>query len=502
MTGFLRRTVPLTILAVLGLSLSAPAGHAVDTGNAQNYLVVYKAQSLPSGAASAVKGAGGTLVYSYPQIGVAIAQSSSATFSSSLMKNTKVQGVAATGAFATQVDGGAVTTDDTIDAPTVDTPVANTDTLTGLQWDMDQIHAPEAHAVTGGSTSVTIGNIDTGIDYTHPDLAPNVDFTNSVGCVSGIPNTNSAAWADDNGHGTHTAGTIAAAANDIGIIGVAPNVKIATIKAGNAAGFFFPEAVVCAFMRAGSHNIPVTNNSYFADPWLFNCKNDPAQRAIWAAEQRAILYAESRGTVVVAAEGNEADDLSHPTQDITSPDDTTPIIRSVSNACAVVPVEVQGVVGVTADGNLGLKSFYSSYGVSSANVTAPGGDSILQRTAASPNGRVLSTWPASLLTSCPTTRRVIDPSGATYCYLQGTSMAAPHVAGVAALIESMGTTARGAVVAALENTADPLACPPDMSIYSPFPSVSNGAPQVCQGGAGSNSFAGKGQVNALSALGH
>ena len=118
-----------------------------------------------------------------------------------------------------------------------------------------------------------------------------------------MPVPGSVAAMDDNGHGTHTAGTIAAAANGIGIVGVAPNVKIAGIKAGNADGFFFPEAVVCAFMWAGTHHIAVTNNSYFADPYLFNCKNDPVQRAIWIAEQRAILFAESKGTVVVAAEG-------------------------------------------------------------------------------------------------------------------------------------------------------------------------------------------------------
>ena len=132
---------------------------------------------------------------------------------------------------------------------------------------------------------------------------------------------------DDNGHGTHTAGTIAAAKNGLGIVGVAPNVKIAGIKAGNAAGFFFPEAVVCAFIWAGTHHIPVTNNSYFADPWLFNCRNDPAQRAIWKAERRAIDFAQQNGDVVVSAEGNQADDLAHPTQDATSPDNTTPVTR-------------------------------------------------------------------------------------------------------------------------------------------------------------------------------
>jgi lantibiotic leader peptide-processing serine protease len=354
---------------------------------------------------------------------------------------------------------------------------------------MNQIHAPEARAINGGSPSVIVGDIDTGLDYTHPDLAANVDDANSVNCVSGAPVQGKVAANDDNGHGTHTAGTIAAALNGIGIVGVAPNVRIAGIKAGNADGFFFPEAVVCAFVWAGTHHIQVTNNSYFADPWLFNCKNDAGQRAIWEAERRAIRFAMQNGTVVVAAAGNQADDLAHPTQDATSPDDTNPVLRQIHNDCAVVPVEVSGVIGVASDGNKLLKSFYSSYGVGGVQVTAPGGDSILQATAAAPNGRVLSTWPASLLTvTCLPARRVVDPSGATYCYQQGTSMASPHVAGVAALIVSQGTTSPGAVAAKISNTADPIACPTDLSIYAFFPAVDNGAPQVCQGGWGYNSF--------------
>jgi subtilisin family serine protease len=122
----------------------------------------------------------------------------------------------------------------------------------------------------------------------------------------------------------------------------------------------------------------------------------------------------------------------------------------------------------------------------------------LQKTAAAPNGRVLSTWPASLFSAC--LRKVKDPSGATYCYLQGTSMASPHVAGVAALIVSTGITSPGAVAAKINNTADPIACPPDLTIYAFFPAVDNGAPQVCTGGTGYNSFNGHGQVNALNAI--
>lgn len=418
------------------------------------------------------------------------------------MKDSRVEGAAATTNFATQLSDD-VNANDNSAAPVINAPTLGNDNLSSLQWDMDQIHAPAAHQITGGSPTVVVGDIDTGLDFTHPDLAPNYDAADSVNCITGAP-APLLPGNDGNGHGTHTAGTIAAAANGIGIVGVAPNVKIAGIKAGtDVGGFFFPEAVVCAFMWAGSHHINVTNNSYFADPWYFNCKNDPAQRAIWEAERRAIRFAMQNGTVVVAAEGNFADDLAHPTQDLQSPDNTTPIAREVTNACAVVPTEVSGVIGVTANGNSNLKSFYSSYGVGSAQVVAPGGDSILQRTAAAPNGRVLSTWPASLfLTSCAAARRVVDPSGATYCYQQGTSMASPHVAGVAALIVSQGITSPGAVAAKINNTADPTACPADLSIYAFFPSQNNGAPQTCQGGTGYNGFNGHGQVNALSAVTH
>jgi subtilisin family serine protease len=342
---------------------------------------------------------------------------------------------------------------------------------------------------------VLVGDIDTGIDFNHPDLAPNVDIPNSANCLSGAPVPGVAAQ-DDNGHGTHTAGTIAAASNGIGIVGVAPNVRIAGIKAGNADGFFFPEAVVCAFMWAGDHHVKVTNNSYFADPWLFNCKNDAEQRAIFSAEQRAIKYAQSKGVVVVAAEGNAADDLAHPTQDATSPDDTVPVVRDITNACAVVPVEVPGVIGVTADGIRSIKSFYSSYGMGSVQVIAPGGDSILQPTTDSGHGRVLSTWPPYI--GCA--RPVVDVSGATYCYAQGTSMASPHVAGVAALIASQHPTwSTGAITGRITSTADPLACP-DTAQYAFFPAVDNGAPQVCTGGTGYNSFNGHGQANAWTAV--
>ena len=141
-------------------------------------------------------------------------------------------------------------------------------------------------------------------------------------------------------------------------------------------------------------------------------------------------------------------------------------------------------------------------------VTAPSGDDFLQATPAAPNGTVLSTiQPGSFYESIfPPSLKVFDCSVspcAEYLYLEGTSMAAPHVTGVAALIESRyGRLSPGRVASLITQTADPIACPDPatLALYSPFTSVSNGAPQTCAGGAGYNSWYGHGQVNALSAI--
>ncbi len=493
----------LLVRAAVVLAASVvTSGVLAATANAQNYILLYKQNAVSADVATTVQKAGGTLVYTYPQIGVAIASSDNASFRDNVLKDSRIENAAGTAAYASQLpsDAAEASPGDLPNAPATDG-----DNLSGLQWDMRQIHTPEAHAITGGSPAVLVGDIDTGLDYTHPDLAPNVDSANSVNCVGGAPVPGAVAADDDNGHGTHTAGTIAGASNGIGIVGVAPNVKIAGIKAGNADGFFFPEAVVCSFMWAGNHGFDVTNNSYFADPWLFNCRNDPVQRAIWKAERRAIEFAQQQGVTVVAAQGNQSDDLAHPTEDATSPDNTTPVTREITNACVVIPVEIPGVIGVTADGNKMIKSYYSSYGVGVADVVAPGGDRRLQLTAEAPNGRVLSTYPAKFFAPSPLI--IKDPANpnAVYAYLQGTSMASPHVTGVAALIDSWyGHLQPGRVAALIGQTADPIACPDaaTLALYAPFPALDGGAPQTCQGGLGNNGWYGKGQVNALSAITH
>jgi subtilisin family serine protease len=467
----------LLATCVLLASFSVPL---TEAGQAQTYIVLFKQQSVPPNASLVITKAGGKLVYCYDDIGVVIATSSKDEFADNLKKYGNIEGVSSTAGFASQLSSETVPMDNVV----LESPITWGDPLSPNQWDMFQIHVPEAHEINAGSPSVVVGDIDTGLDYTHPDLAANVDFSDSVSCVSGVPNSDPAAWNDDNGHGTYTAGIIAAANNGIGIIGVAPNVKIAGIKVGNADGFFFPEAVICGFMWAADHNIDVVNNGYFADPWLFNCRNEAGQRVIWKAEQRAIRYAISKGVTIVAQVDNENMDLAHPTVDDVSP--TYPpgsaITRDVNNACVVIPTEIPGVIGVSANGNLLQKSYYSNYGVGVVQLVAPGGDSSFQRTAEAPRGTILSTYP-----------------GNRYAYAQGTMAAASHVSGVAALVISrFGKMSPGKVQAYMTSTADSQPCPPN-----PFDPGGTGAWEAtCQGGMGYNSFYGHGQVNALSAVTH
>ena len=148
----------------------------------------------------------------------------------------------------------------------------------------------------------------------------------------------------------------------------------------------------------------------------------------------------------------------------------------MTNACVVIPTEIPGVIGVSANGQAMQKSFYSNYGVGVVQVVAPGGDFPFQ-TSDFEEGLVLSTAPGG------------------YGFSEGTSMASPHVAGVAALaISAHGKLSPGAVQALITRTADPVACPPD-----PF-NPGGFFPARCQGGAGYNGFHGHGQVNALAAV--
>src|SRR5688572_17082575 len=122
---------------------------------------------------------------------------------------------------------------------------------------------------------------------------------------------------DDGGHGTHVAGTIGAAANGVGLSGVAPKVTLVELKVGQDSGYFFLDPVVNALTYAGDKGIDVVNMSFYVDPWLYNCTANPAdsaedqaeQRAIIAGMRRALVYAHKKGVTLFGALGNNHEDL-------------------------------------------------------------------------------------------------------------------------------------------------------------------------------------------------
>ena len=145
-----------------------------------------------------------------------------------------------------------------------------------------------------------VGINDSGVDDTHPDLAPNFDAKDSVNCVNnGVPDTTPGAWRPTtSSHGTHVAGTVAAARNGVGIVGVAPGVRIASVKVVNDDGFIYPEYSICGIVWAAEHHMDVTNHSYFIDPFEFWCKDNGDQGAVQEAVRRAYDWATDRGVTV------------------------------------------------------------------------------------------------------------------------------------------------------------------------------------------------------------
>jgi len=430
-------------------------------------------------------------------------------------------------------------------------PQTGNEPLAALQWDMQAIGATAdgAHAVQAGNRRVLVGVIDSGIDGKHPDLAPVFDRGLSRNFVTDIPELDGPCTypscvdppdEDGNGHGTHVAGTIAAARNGLGIAGVAPNVTLVNLRAGQDSGLFLVGPTVDALTYAGDIGVNVVNMSYYIDPWLYNCPDNPAdseearqaQRTTIEATQRALDYARARGVVLVSAAGNGHTDLDRATVDTTSPNFPVGAAysRPVDRSCRSMPTDGDGVIGVTAIGPSGRKSFYSDYGLTHADIAAPGGDSLDYFGTAQyqpVKNRILATYPQALLLAAgeidaqgrPTTKGplvVRDCRGevcAYYRYLEGTSMAAPHVTGVVALIVSQfGTPSRrhpdglalspARVERLLLGTATPRACPAqNPQTYAGLsPTAATAYAARCEGETARNGFYGAGVVDAKRAV--
>jgi subtilisin family serine protease len=382
------------------------------------------------------------------------------------------------------------------------------DQLSPCQWDMQVIGSNDAHETETGD-GVKVGIIDSGIDFTHPDLAGGIDTPLSCSFIFGTTPTadpdevangncaNKGAVQDLNGHGTHVATTVAARENGIGIVGVAPEATIVGLKACTVVGFCFADSVVAALRYAGDQELDVVNLSLFADPFLYYCSNDAGQRAILKQLRDAARYAQQRGVVVVASAGNEADDLGHPSEDDISPDwppGTEEENRRVRNNCRVAPAELTGVVTVAATGVNTLAS-YSNVG-SPVDVAAPGGDAPQTAPSVFGRGRILAGWSSTDETgtweALAAVNRAVVSGGGRYVWISGTSMSSPHAAGVAALIRGQHPNMpQGAVAARIRSSATPLACPED------WPPDDE---RQCTGGAGQTSFFGAGMVNAANAV--
>jgi subtilisin family serine protease len=262
------------------------------------------------------------------------------------------------------------------------------------------INALEASAVTQGDPNLVVAVIDSGVDFTHPDLAGRqwVNPGESVGGkeTNGVDDDQNGFVDDLNGwnfcndtptpftvgdhpHGTHVAGTVAASANGAGVVGVAPNVKVMALKFGcGASGNASSENVIRALAYARMMGVRIANYSY-------GYLGGPSQ-----AQKDAI---ENYGGLFVASAGND----SH-NNDGNANFTAYPSSYDLPNILAVAAVDNRGSLGD-----------FSNYGATTVDISAPGVD-------------ILSTLP-----------------GSSYDFWNGTSMAAPHVTGTAALVASVNS---------------------------------------------------------------
>jgi subtilisin family serine protease len=434
------------------------------TSTPYTYVVLYEPHTPQAEVDAELAATCGSRVAYYSEIGVAVASSRNADFAELVGVDRAYSGArevddpAPSGAAALRAQARSeIETEETVE-------VVTTTDLSAQQWDMRMIKAPQANAIDEGSPSVTVGVLDSGIEPTHPALVGALDPTTSAGCNTGAPDTDPEAWAPTTSdHGTHVAGTIAGKDTARGFTGIAPGVRMASVKVVNDEGYIYPEAAVCGFMWAAEHGFAVTNNSYYVDPGMFYCPSQPGDSAAFEAVRRAVAYSQQRGVLNVAAAGNSGFDLTDPPA--TDPNRGHP----VNSGCKILPKSLDGVVTVSAVGYNGTKSSYSNYGTGEVDVTAPGGDSA-------------QLPPEGEGAGCPISS-VFNGQYGTKC---GTSMASPHAAGVAALIASKRPNLPPQAIAAqLRAKATPVAC--------------DGA-EECTGPAAKNSFYGHGLVDALAAV--
>ncbi|MEV6600964.1 S8 family serine peptidase [Actinoplanes sp. NPDC051346] len=557
-----RRIVSAAATAALALLSTTVTGSAQAAPTAPTeYTVVAEEGVTTAAATEAIAAAGGSVVARNDAIGLFRVTSTRADFSAKVAESGTLIGanlrapIGRTPRRTPRLDAGAQSVTAEVAALPSSTVVtaaragstAGLDPLDTRLWGLKMIGADRARSVEAGERGITVGVLDTGLDASNPDLAPNFSASLSRNFAPDIPEDGPCEVAscldpvgtDDGGHGTHVAGTVGAAANGFGISGVAPGVTLVELKGGQDSGSFFLEPVVNALTYAGDAGLDVVNMSFYVDPWLYNCTANSAdspaeqagQQATIAGMRRALEYAHSHGVTLVGALGNNHEDLGSPRTDTSSPNfGGTPRPRRIDNAsCWDLPVEGPHVIGVSSVGPSAAKADYSNYGVEQISVAAPGGfraDGYGTSSFNSVSNQILSSYPLKVLreenkvdsagnvrssyTSSVFKRCTTGGACGYYTYLQGTSMAAPHASGVAALIASKYGTpdaSRGgmtmdpdALERRLYETAAQRSCPsPRLRTYT-REGRSTEYNAYCSGDRSFNGFYGRGIVDAYASV--